>query len=56
MPHFILSQNKLIYAAVCALTTDIANHWSDEAITAVASIVEALVEVTSLPYIEYLII
>ena len=49
-------KNEHIDLAVGRLAALITSRWGDEAITAVAPIVESLVEVTSLTDVEYLII
>ena len=51
-----LMKDQLINLAVSTLSTMITSRRSDEAITAVAPVVEPLVEVTSLADVEYLII
>lgn len=49
-------KDEHINLAVSGLPALITSRWSDEAVTAVASIVEALIEVASLTDVEYLII
>ncbi len=54
--HLELLKNEHINLAVSRLAALITSRWSDEAITAVEPVVEAVIEVTSLANVEYLII
>ena len=54
--HLELVKDEHVNLAVSTLTPFITSSRSDEAITAVAPIVEAMVEVASLTDVEYLII
>ncbi len=54
--HLEVLKDEHINLAVSRLPALITSRWSDEAVTAVAPIVEAMVEVASLTDIEYLII
>ena len=54
--HLELLKNEPVNLAVSRLPALITSSWSDEAITAVAPVVESLVEVASLTDVEYLII
>ena len=56
LSHLEVLKDEHINLAVSRLTALIASSRSDEAITAVAPIVESLVEVASLTDVEYLII
>ena len=51
-----LLKYEVINLAVSRLPAMITSCWSDEAITTVAPVVEAVVEITSLADVEYLII
>ena len=54
LSHLEVVKNKVINLAVSRLPALITSRWGDEAITAVAPIIEAVVEVTSLTDVEYL--
>ena len=56
MSNLEVLKDEHINLAVSRLTALITSRWSDEAITAVAPIVEAVVKITSLTNVEYLTI
>ena len=56
LSHLEVLKDEHINLAVSRLTALITSRWSDEAITAVSSVIETLVEVAGLANVEYLII
>lgn len=53
--HFELMKNEMINLTVSRLAAMITNFWSDEAITAIAPIIEPLVEIAGLTDVKNLI-
>ena len=56
LSHLEVLKDEHINLAVSRLTALITSRWSDEAITAVSSVIETLVEVAGLANVEYFII